>query len=68
MLPTNFFKNKSINSLFFFIFQIACGTLDTKILIFEINNNKKNQKGGNKFTKDKPIAEMMGHSGSISCL
>lgn len=45
--------------------KVACGTLDAKLLIFEINTLvKKKEKNIN---KNKPIHELVGHQGAINC-
>jgi WD40 repeat protein len=45
--------------------KVACGSLDAKILIFEINIPvKKKEKDIN---KNKPIHELVGHTGAVQC-
>lgn len=44
---------------------MACGTLDGKVLIFEINQSNKK---GKTFSKDKANIELFGHSGAIQCI
>lgn len=45
--------------------KVACGTLDAKLLIFEINTLvKKKEKNIN---KNKPVHELVGHQGAINC-
>jgi len=46
--------------------RVACGTLDNKILIFEINTSQN--KTGKNFNINKPMYELMGHSGAIQCV
>ncbi|CAD8058271.1 unnamed protein product [Paramecium primaurelia] len=45
--------------------KVACGTLDGKVLVYEINQSNKK---GKSFSKDKPNIELFGHSGSIQCV
>ena len=45
--------------------KVACGALDAKLLIFELNTLvKKKEKNIN---KNKPIHELVGHQGAIQC-
>lgn len=45
--------------------KVACGALDAKLLIFEMNTLvKKKEKNIN---KNKPIHELVGHQGAIQC-
>lgn len=49
--------------------RVCMGTMDNKILVFEINSKQKFTKlTGRNFNQNKPIHELQGHSGPIPCV